>query len=58
MIKIIMAQNTYSIKEIGIEIVRYFTISRVVVSIKQEPIKQEKYSPLPRSKARAFSAAQ
>ena len=42
MIKTIMAQNTYSIKEIGIGIVRYFTISRVVVSIKQEPIKQEK----------------
>ena len=42
MIKTIMAQNTYSIKEIGIGIVRYFTISMVVVSIKQEPIKQEK----------------
>ena len=43
MTSISMAANRYSAKEIGIDIVKYFTANRENVSIKQEPIKQAKY---------------
>lgn len=41
--RISMAVNRYSVKEIGMGTVKYFTAISEVVSIRQEPIKQAKY---------------
>lgn len=40
--RISMAADRYSVKEIGMGTVKYFTASREVVSIRQEPMKQAK----------------
>ena len=41
--RISMAADRYSVKEIGMGTVKYFTASREAVSMRQEPIKQAKY---------------
>ncbi len=43
MARISMAVNRYNTKEGNRGIVKYFTASKVEVSIKQEPVKQAKY---------------